>query len=69
MKKYNYITCNELENYDGWEIVQIIPATRENDTKDYVVIMKEDKSTEEVCLNDATTEQLLSELYRRLEKR
>lgn len=25
MKVYRYVRCDELENYSGWEIVQILP--------------------------------------------
>lgn len=42
MKKYKYIPCRELENYDGWEIVKIIDGTN----IDMAVIMCEEESTQ-----------------------
>lgn len=66
MKKYRYINCENLDEYDDWDIVQIIPGK----DVDMVVIMKEDKSIQDsIKLNEVTTNQLLEELYKRVENK
>ena len=63
MKQYTYIKCNEIENYSGWEIVQIIPG----ENIDYAILMKEDKPIQNyIKLDQATTYELLEELRKRL---
>lgn len=67
MKKYKCITIKDIEKYEDWEFIQIIPM----DSKDiYVkgIIMKEDKPIQNyIKLHEATTEQLLEELNKRTE--
>ena len=68
MKKYKYITCKSLEQYEGWEIVQVIEAS-ESGISDMAIIMKEDIPVQDyIKLNEATTDQLLNELSKRLNK-
>lgn len=63
MKQYKYIRCSEIENYNDWDIIQIIPDSN----RDYVVMMKEDKPIEDyIKLHEATNEQLINELHKRL---
>lgn len=63
MKRYEYIYCSELKKYDNWEIVKII----EGEAVDRAVIMKEDKSCiNYIKLHEATKEQLLEELSKRM---
>lgn len=63
MKRYKYINCSELKNYDNWEIVKII----EGDAVDRAVIMEEDKNCiNYIKLHEATKEQLLEELSKRI---
>lgn len=38
MRKYKYILASNIDKYDDWDIVQIIPS----ETRDYIVIKKED---------------------------
>ena len=65
MKKYKYIQCKELDNYDNWEIVKII----DGDNIDMAVIMYEDKPIKkEVYLSEATTKEIFEELNKRLDK-
>ena len=65
LRKYKYIQCRDIAEYGDWEIVQIIPS----ETKDYVVLMKEDKPIQDyIKLHDATNEELIKELIKRLEK-
>ena len=64
MKQYKYIKCEELENYNDWEIIKII----EDSEVDMVVIMKENKPMKmEVYLSEATNQELINELIKRLE--
>lgn len=64
MKQYKYIKCEELENYNDWEIIKII----EDSEVDMVVIMKENKPMKrEVYLSEATNQELVNELIKRLE--
>ena len=67
MKKYDYIIAMDIDKYDDWEIVQVIPG--EQGQNDMVIIMKEDypvKATIE--LENATNEQIIQELLKRLGK-
>ena len=65
MKKYKYIKANDIESYNDWDIVQIIPG----ETRDFIVMQKEDKLVQDyIKLHEATDEQLLEELHRRLIK-
>ena len=66
MKEYKYIHCHNLKNYKDWDIVQIIPKNGDNDM---VVISKKDVPIQNyIKLNEATNEQLLEELLKRLTK-
>ena len=68
MKEYKYVDLKNLEEYDGWEIVQIIPRYNK-DYNNMAVIMKEDKPIQNyIKLNEATDEQLIEELLKRLNK-
>lgn len=63
MKQYKYIKCRDIEEYNDWEIVQIIPDS----TRDYVVMMREVKPIQDyIKLHEATNEQLINELHKRL---
>ena len=67
MKQYNYIQARNIDKYYNWEIVQVIPG--EQGQNDMVIIMKEDypvKATIE--LENATNEQIIQELLKRLGK-
>lgn len=46
MKKYDYIKCNELKNYDDYDIVKIIPG----EEVDMAVVVKEIVSIQEEYL-------------------
>lgn len=66
MKEYRYINCRNLDEYGDWDIVQIIPGK----DVDMVVVMKEDKPIQDsIKLHEATTNQLLEELHKRLENK
>ena len=68
MKEYEYVGLENLKEYSGWEIVQIIPRYNE-EYKNMAVIMKEDKPIQNyIKLNEATNEQLIEELLKRLNK-
>lgn len=68
MKTYRYIKCKNLEEYDDWEIVQIIPGVTDQ-MNDMAVIMKEDEPIQNyIKLNEATNEELISELLKRLKE-
>ena len=68
MKKYKYIGASKLENYDGWEIFKVIEAQPPS-INDMVIIMKEDKPIQDyIKLHEATNEQLIEELLKRLSK-
>ena len=68
MKKYKYIRLEDIENYDDWVLYQVIPAIDKNYC-DMAVIMKEDKPIQNyIKLNEATNEQLIEELFKRLNK-
>ena len=43
MKKYKYIRLDKIENYEGWELVQILQA-RNDSYYDMCVICKEVES-------------------------
>lgn len=65
MKKYVYDFLNNIEKYDGWNIEKIIE--KENDYN-RVVLSKEDKPMQkEKYLSEATNEELIEELNKRLE--
>ena len=64
MRQYKYIRCVELEDYNDWEIIKII----EGSEFDMAVIMKENKPMKmEVYLSEATNQELINELIKRLE--
>lgn len=66
MKEYRYIRVNDIKEYKGWEIYQIIPAKSE-DYANMVIIFRENipiKAT--IGLQEATTEQIMEELSKRL---
>lgn len=66
MKKYKYVEAVEMEKYIGWNVEGIFPAASDN-MVDYVLISKEDKLIQNyIKLNEATNEQLISELIKRL---
>lgn len=68
MKTYRYIKCDNLKEYDDWEIVQIIPGVTDQ-MNDMAVIMKEDEPIQNyIKLNEATNEELISELLKRLKE-
>ena len=68
MKKYKYVYASEMENFNNWEVVGIFPATCES-MCDMVLIMKKDKPIQDyIKLHEATDEQLIDELHRRLIK-
>ena len=68
MKKYKYVCASEMENFNNCEIVWIFPATTE-EMRDMVLIMYEEKPIQNyIKLHEATDEQLLEELHRRLIK-
>ena len=63
MKQYKYISARDIENYGDWDIVQIIPS----ETRDYIVLMKEDKPIQNyIKLHEASNEELIRELIKRL---
>ena len=65
MKKYKYIRLEDIENYDDWVLYQAI----DKNYCDMAVIMKEDKPIQNyIKLNEATNEQLIEELFKRLNK-
>lgn len=64
MKKYVYEYLKNIEKYDGWNIEKIIVDSDSNK----VVLSKEDKPMQkEKYLSEATNEELLEELNKRLE--
>ncbi len=68
MKKYKYILCKNIEQYEGWEIVKVIEAP-ESGVNNMAIIMKEYIPVQDyIKLNEATTDQLLEELSKRLNK-
>ena len=65
MKEYKYVRLSNIEEYSGWDIVEIIPRDDEHYTM--AVIMKENKPIQNyIKLNEATNEQLIEELNKRL---
>ncbi len=68
MKQYKYIRVDAIEKYYDWEIVEILPKLND-DYIEMAVIMKEDKPIQNyIKLNEATNEQLIEELLKRLNK-
>ena len=68
MKKYKYVCASEMENFNNWEVVGIFPAASQ-EMCDMVLIMYEEKPIQNyIKLHEATDEQLLEELRRRLIK-
>lgn len=66
MKEYKYVRCDNLSNYNGWDVVQIIPKI-EKGCLNMVVISKENKTIQNyIKLNEANNEQLIEELNKRL---
>ena len=57
-----------MENFNNWEVVGIFPAAT-GEMCDMVLIMYEEKPIQNyIKLHEATDEQLLEELHRRLIK-
>lgn len=68
MKKYKYIYASEIEDFNNWEVVGTFPSMCES-MNDMVLIMKEDKPIQNyIKLHEATDEQLIEELHKRLER-
>lgn len=66
MKQYKYIRCQNIDKYDGWEIVEILPKINDN-TCAMAIISKEDKPIQDyIKLHEATNEQLIEELTKRI---
>lgn len=64
MKKYVYEYLRNIGNYNGWNIEKII----EGEINTMVVLSKEDKPMQkEKYLSEATNEELIEELNKRLE--
>ena len=68
MKKYDYIPVYLITNYPDWNIEGTFPAC-DKEQDDYVIVSKIEDKTEEYQpkLKEASTEELLEELRRRLE--
>lgn len=68
MKIYDYIPVDLITNYPGWDIEGTFPA-HDKVQDDYVIVSKIENKTEEYQpkLKEASTEELLAELKRRLE--
>ena len=68
MKIYDYIPVDLITNYPGWNIEGTFPAHNEREG-DYVIVSRIEDKTEEYQpkLKEASTEELLEELRRRLE--
>lgn len=68
MKKYDYIPAYLITNYSDWNLEGIFPAHNEQE-EDYVIVSKIENKTEEYQpkLKEASTEEILGELKRRLE--
>ena len=68
MKKYDYIPACLITNYSDWNIEGVLPAHNEGE-EDYVIVSKIENKTEEYQqkLKEASTEELLEELRKRLE--
>ena len=66
MKKYKYIEADDIEKYNNWEVVGLFPAASE-EMCDMVLVMKRDEPIQDyIKLHEATDEQLIEELHRRL---
>ena len=68
MKRYDYIPVDLITNYPDWNIEGTFPAY-DKESDDYVIVSKIEDETEEYQpkLKEASTEELLEELRRRLE--
>ena len=68
MKKYDYIPAYLITNYSDWNLEGILPAHNEQE-EDYVIVSKIENKVEEYQpkLKEASTEEILGELKRRLE--
>lgn len=68
MKRYDYILASLITSYSDWNIEGVFPAYNEGQ-EDYVIVSKTEDKTEEYQpkLKEASTEELLEELRRRLE--
>lgn len=68
MKKYDYIPAYLITNYSDWNLEGIFPARNEQE-EDYVIVSKIENKTEQYQpkLKEASTEEILGELKRRLE--
>ena len=68
MRKNLYVTCGDLKKYDGWEVIQVIPKAVNNADYCMAVITKDEKPIQkEPYLSEATNEELIKELNKRLE--
>lgn len=68
MKEYKYICASDIEDFNNWEVVSVFPSGCES-MNDMVLIMKEDKPIQNyIKLHEATNEELLEELHKRLER-
>ena len=67
MKKYDYIPAYLITNYSDWNLEGIFPARNEQE-EDYVIVSKIENKAEEYQpkLKEASTEEILGELKRRL---
>lgn len=65
MKKYVYELLNNIEKYDGWNIEKIIE--KENDYNRVVLSKEDEPMQKEKYLSEATNEELIEELNKRLE--
>ena len=63
---YKYSRCGELCNYNGWDIVKIIESTKESLNDMVVISRKNNPIKKSVELDEATNEQLIEELIKRL---
>ena len=68
MKRYDYIPVDLIANYPDWNIEGTFPA-HDKEQDDYVIVSKIEDKTEEyqLKLKEASTEEILGELKRRLE--
>lgn len=67
-KKYKHICAHEIEDYEGWELVQVLPLDKHTGYL-RAIIMKEDAPIQNyIKLHEATDEQLVEELMKRLKE-
>lgn len=66
MKEYKYIFCEDINEYNGWEIIEIIENVYHNNM---AIISKENKPIQDyIKLSEANNQQLIEELNKRLKK-